>query len=392
MDNEQLRKTVQWLDDERRKDKQELAALQERLTALASENAALIRKVQQIEAEQTTANTQAQRSAKMDDLLGGYRKEMTRQLEDLEQRRQEADRDNERLRKLEREGLNKSLADLRKGVELIPKLERETLARREEEARVARLLSELQLRVNEFNKLVDDRNRAVAVLEEGRRQDAKRIIELQTETAELRRRADEARAKAEMLDDLARRADTRLTELTMTDNERRVAQAQWLEAQSIVQAERDRVSHEMQAKMDAALESLQGYAHRVEQFAETFREMKRAAEEYRQNVELIERRVAEAAEIQRLSDERFRQEWTAFLADDQKRWTTHMLLRDEQWREHDRLNAKEVERADTLTEQVAELQDIVRHMQMVDTTRLQGLLTLLREMMAEHEQQFAKVR
>lgn len=392
MDNEQLRKTVQWLDDERRKDKQELATLQERLTALAAENSGLGRKLQQMEAEFAALTALAQRGTKMDDLLAGYRKEMTRQLEDMDQRRQEADRENERLRKLEREGLNKSLADLRKGVELIPKLEREALARREEEARVGRALNELQLRANEFNKLVDDRNRAVALLEEGRRQDAKRIIELQTETAELRRRADEARAKAEMLDDLARRADTRLTELSMSDSERRMAQAQWVEAQSILQAERDRANTDMQAKVEVALESMQTYAHRVEQFAEAFREVKRAAEEYRQNVELIERRVAEAAEIQRLADERFRQEWTAFLADDQKRWTTHMLLRDEQWREHDRLNTKEVERADTLVEQVAELQDIVRHMQTVDATRMQSLLNLLREMMAEYEQQFAKVR
>lgn len=392
MDLEQLRKTVQWLDDERRKDKQELATLQERLTSLSTENVGLTRKLHQIETDLASTNAQIQRTTKMDELLDGYRKEITRQLEDSEQRRLEADRENERLRKLEREGLNKSLAGLNKSVETLPRVERELLGRKEEEARTSRLISELQLRTNEFNKLVDDRNRVVAVLEEGRRQDTKRIAELQTETSELRRRSDDVRGKLEVLEDLSRRADLRLTELAMTDNERRVAQAQWIDAQSIVQAERDRAWVEMKAKMEAALESGEDYAHRVDQYAETFRDVRRAADEYKQNIELIERRVAESAEIHRLAEERFRQEWAAFLADDQKRWSTHLLLRDEQWREHDRLSAKQVERVDTLEDQIAELQEITRHMQTVDATRMQMILNVVREMVAEHEQQFAKVR
>ena len=392
MDLEQLRKTVQWLDDERRKDKQELATLQERLIALGAENTGLARKLQQVEADLAATNAQLQRTTKMDELLDGYRKEMTRHLEDLEQRRLEADRENERLRKLEREGINKSLAGLSKTSEMLPRLERELLGRKEEESRTSRLLNELQLRTNEFNKLVDERNRSVVVLEEGRRQDTKRIAELQTETSELRRRSDDVRGKLDVLEDLARRAELRLTELAMTDNERRAAQAQWIDAQSIVQAERDRAWVELRSKMEAALESSADYVHRVDQYAETFRDIRRAADEYRQNIELIERRVAESAEIHRLSEERFRQEWAAFLADDQKRWSTHLLLRDEQWREHDRLNNKQVERNDTLEDQIAELQDIARHMQTVDATRMQMLLNLVREMVAEHEQQFAKVR
>ena len=51
MDIEQAAKTIQWLDDERRKDKQELTALQERLAAVTGENASLTRRLQQLESE-----------------------------------------------------------------------------------------------------------------------------------------------------------------------------------------------------------------------------------------------------------------------------------------------------------------------------------------------------
>lgn len=390
--NDQLAKTVQWLDDERRKDKQEMAALQERLAGLTAENAAWQRKIQQLESDLAASTATLQRLAKIDEILDGYRREMTRQLEELEQRRADASREDDRLRKVEREGLNKSLADLRKGVENIGKLEREAQARKDEENRLSRLMAELQNKVSEFNRYLDERLRSITVVEEGRRQDAKRITELQTEMTDLRKRVDENRGKLDVVEDVARRVDARLGELFMAETERRNLQMQWLDAQAIVQAERERAFNDMQAKVEAAVRSIEEYAHKVDQYAEANRDIKRSADDFKQMTALMERRLNEAAEIQRLAEERFRQDWAAFLADDQKRWTTHMLLRDEQWREHDRLNVKQFERLDALEEQTSELFDAVRHMQSLDASRLQALLNLVREMVAEYEQNFAKVK
>ncbi len=44
----------------------------------------------------------------------------------------------------------------------------------------------------------------------------------------------------------------------------------------------------------------------------------------------VERRINEITEIQRLAEERFRQEWVTFKADDQKRWTNYTLTLEEQ--------------------------------------------------------------
>ena len=178
MDIEQASKTIQWLDDERRKDRQEITALQERLTAVTEENTTLTRRIQTLEGDLQTLNTTVQKQTRVDAALENYRKEMARQVEELDRRRLEADKEAERLRKIEREAVNKSLAELRKSIEGVPKLEREIGGRKEEEARVARLIAEIQLRVADFNKHVDERNRAVTVLDEGRRQDVKRIVDL----------------------------------------------------------------------------------------------------------------------------------------------------------------------------------------------------------------------
>ncbi len=392
MDIDQLSKTVQWLDDERRKDKQEITTLNERLVGLTSDNTALHRKLQQLESDLVASAATVQRLTKIDDILDTYRKEMARQLDEMEQRRADAAREDERLRKIEREGINKSLIEVRKPLEGIAKLERESQARKDEENRISRLIAELQNKVSEFNRYLDERLRSITVVEEGRRQDAKRIVELQTEFTDLRKRLEENRGKLDVVEDLARRVDARLGELFSSEAERRTAQQQWLDAQGVIQAERDRALTEMQARVENAVKNIGEYAHKVDQYAEANRDIRRAADEYRQVSDVMERRLTEAGEIQRLAEERFRQEWAAFLADDQKRWTTHMLLRDEQWREHDRLSVKQVERVDVVEDQISEIFDTLRHMQTLDASRLQALLNVIREMVAEYEQNFAKVK
>src|SRR5258708_4717400 len=392
MDIEQASKTIQWLDDERRKDRQEITSLQERLVAVTGENTSLARRLQQLETGQSALTTALQKATKIDTLLEGYRKEMTRQVEELARRRVEADKEGERLRKIERDATNKSLAELRKGIDGVPKLERDISGRKDEDGRVARLIAELQLRVGEFNKHVDERNRAVTVLDEGRRQDVKRIADLQIETGDLRKRIDDSRGKLEILEDITRRSDARLAEVFTAENERKTAQAQWLEAQAIIQTERDRNWADLKANTEKSLHDLQDYARRVDQYADSFREIRRVTDEARHLVELVEQRVTESTEVHRLAEERFRQDWASFLADDQKRWTTHMLLRDEQWREHDRLAGQYEEHISELEDQIAELAVTVRQMQTVDATRMQALLTVVHELAAQYDASYVKVR
>jgi hypothetical protein len=51
-----------------------------------------------------------------------------------------------------------------------------------------------------------------------------------------------------------------------------------------------------------------------------------------------------------------------------------------------------VERLETLAEQASEALDTLHHMQALDAQRLQTLLSLIRDMLAEYDQDFAKTR
>ncbi len=391
-DINQLIQRIDWLDKERQKDRQEIAKLTERLNSVEKERAALETRLKQMDGDITKAVTSAGRVSTVDAMLDQARADVNKQIELLESRRADSEREQERLRQVEREGLNRALTDMRKLLDSVPRLEQDMIARKEEERRVNKLLSEIQTKAAEILRRDDERLRAMAALEEGRRQDAKRVVDLQTEMPELRKRGDENKTKLEILEDLVRRNDVRVGELLTLENDRRLSQMAWMETQAVAAAERERAWNELRQRAESILRDTEDFGHRMDTYAETHRQMKKSLEENYVNLERIDRRINEAAEIQRLSEERFRQEWNAFLADEQKRWTTHMLLRDEQWRDNDRHVSKIEERVNTLEEQVPDMRETIRGMQAIDQARLQALYTLLREQMAEYDQSLTKVR
>ena len=223
-------------------------------------------------------------------------------------------------------------------------------------------------------------------------QDAKRVVDVQAELPELRKRGDENKTKLEILEDLVRRNDVRVGEILSLENDRKLSQMAWMETQAVASAERERAWNDLKQRADAVVRDTEDFSRRMETYSETHRQMKKAIEDYYANVERTDRRISEAAEIQRLSEERFRQEWNAFLADEQKRWTTHMLLRDEQWREHDRHSGKMTDRLAAIEEQLPDFRETIRGIQAIDQARMQAIFNLVRELVAEYDQTLTKVR
>ncbi len=388
----QLIKRVDWLDKERQKDQQKVTALTERIATLEKEKAALEQRLKGMDSDITKAVTTASRVTSVDAMLDQMRADVTKQIETLESRRADSEREQERLRQIEREGLNRALAEVRKSVDSLPRLEQEMTARKEEERRMNKLMTELQTKVTEVARRDEERAHSMASLEEGRRQDAKRVVDVQAELPDLRKRGDEYRTKLEILEDLVRRNDVRVGEILSLENDRKLSQMAWMETQAVAGAERERAWNDLKQRAEVVTRETEDFSHRMEVYSETHRQMKKTIDDYYVNLERTERRIGEAAEIQRLSEERFRQEWNAFLADEQKRWTTHMLLRDEQWRDHDRQSGKMADRLAALEEQVPDVRETIRGMQAIDQSRLQALFNFARELVAEYDQTLTKVR
>jgi predicted nucleic acid-binding Zn-ribbon protein len=96
--------------------------------------------------------------------------------------------------------------------------------------------------------------------------------------------------------------------------------------------------------------------------------------------------------MQRLVEDRFRQEWVSFKADDQKRWTNYTLAQEEQQRELLRSVGKLEERLMLLEDLIQEIQDFSHQITEETTSRLQSLLALVRSWNEEQEKAISRKR
>jgi len=285
-----------------------------------------------------------------------------------------------------------SIAEVRKEVEGVAGLRRGLQARVEEETRLARLIDELRVKIQDMQRNEEEYSRTYRLIEDGRRQDAKRLVDMQGEVAALRKRADEQRGQTELLNSSFRKVDARLAELMTVETERRESQVAFLDKQALLQVEYERSWKEWQARIDA-IESKSGDVEsHLTTLDETHRSIKRLKDLTDELVQRVERRVGEITEVQRLTEERFRQDWVTFKADDQKRWTNYTLTQDEQRGEILRNFEKLIEQVAQLEDNVQEQKDAIEQMVEQNEKRLQSLLTLAHDWVAEYERTEGRVR
>ncbi|MEJ2412649.1 MAG: hypothetical protein P8Y34_06595 [Anaerolineales bacterium] len=118
----------------------------------------------------------------------------------------------------------------------------------------------------------------------------------------------------------------------------------------------------------------------------THRGVKRMQEKLTDLSDLLDRRVNEITEMQRLADEKFRGEWNTFMADDQKRWTNFSLSQKEQSKLLEREVKESQNRISTLEDGIQDLEDQLNQISKYSENQLQGLLSLMRDWAGDFEQ------
>jgi chromosome segregation ATPase len=124
----------------------------------------------------------------------------------------------------------------------------------------------------------------------------------------------------------------------------------------------------------------------------THREAKRAQSTLEELAQKLERRINELTEIQRLSEDRFRQEWATFKADDQKRWTNYTLTQEEQRNETIRQFDKLSNQATQLEDDLQDVKDLLQQANEQAEKRLQSLLAMAHDWVAAYERSIGRSR
>ena len=331
---EQLEKRVEWLDNERRNDKNNLASLQNRLNQLESDNLNMRKQIKELELLINKNTNQMATLDKYDNRIDRLNIDLTKQIRDVNERAELNLNEGIKRTKLEIEATRKSVADVFPFTEQIEPIRTEMRTYKVEDARLARLIDELKVKVQEVGRFDEDYRRSLNLLEESRRQEAKRLTDLQGEVASVRKRLEETRSRFDSFSDSFRTLDTRIAELQTFEKDRKQALSVFIEKvnNSLVEKDKTFAAWEKRfVEIDKVNLNLNKQMEDLEAARQAVSKAVSGADEVTQR---FGRRINEITEFQRLNDERFRQEWTGFKSDDVKRWTNYMLSQEEQSREN----------------------------------------------------------
>lgn len=386
MDFEQIVKRLEWLDEEHRKTRSSIITLEERMMALEGKIDTVAKQIKPLPKQIADIASTASRLDQFDAIFKKQREDMNKAIDESEKRHQTREREVTKRHQQDFEPILKAIHELRQMVEAeFPPIKRDIKARVLEENRLRQEIQELKPPIEAAKRAAEEATIVQHAFDESRKQEAKRVADLQGEIAALRKRIEEAKAKADLNADSWKNMDIRIKELINSEAERKAAQHAFIDQQSLAHLDRERMYKEWKQRFDSITIQTETFDTQVQALEEMLRSAKRAQESYNELNVKLERRISEVTEMQRLSEDRLRQEWVTFKADDQKRWIGYTLSQNEGTKDLNRALQKLEERIPPLDEAIDLLQDQLHQTADATEQQLQELMNVAHEWLSAYE-------
>ena len=386
MEFEQLVKRLEWLDEEHRKTRSSIITLEERMTALEGKIDTVAKQLKPLPKQIADISNTAARLNQFDAIFKKQREDMNKAIDEIEKRYQTREKELTKRHQQDFEPILKALSDLRQTMDSeFPPIKRDIKARVLEENRLRQEIQELKPPIEAAKRAAEEATLVQHAFDENRKQEAKRVADLQGEIAALRKRIEEAKAKADLNADSWKNMDIRIKELIASEAERKAAQIAFIDQQTLAHFDRERMYKEWKQRFDSITIQTETFDTQVQALEEMLRSAKRAQESYNELNVKLERRISEITEMQRLSEDRLRQEWVTFKADDQKRWIGYTLSQNEGTKDVNRALQKLEERIPPLDEAIQTLQDQLHQTADAAEQQLQELMNVAHEWLAAYE-------
>ncbi len=384
MEFEEIVKRLEWLDTQQRQNKEALTRLDERLSSFETTVNAVSKQIKAIDKQMTDIAPAAKRLEQFETLLSKQRADIIKFIEENEKIRLQNEREAATRIQAELTDINKSVTQI-KTTTIAQEFKKQFKERANEMERIANNMNDFKARIEDAVRSNESMQHSLKAMDETRKNDLKRIADIQGDITALRKYADENKGKSALNADGIRNMENRFSDLLASEAERRQAQTAFFEQQSLGQIERDRAWKEWREKYDVFLKEAGNLDSQVQTLDETMRGAKKAQEAYLELNTKLERRIAEVTEMQRLAEDRLRQEWIGFKTDDQKRWTGYTLSSEESLRDI-RKDVQKIEETSTTLGDVAQVLQDQMH-QTTDTTeqQLQELMNVVHEWMTSYQ-------
>ena len=360
MELTQVSQLLAWLESERKKDKALLATLEERIQGLAVELQQQARRMQELDASLAVAKTLLSKVNQIDRILDEYKLETRALLERRDEERKKGEREAARLRAVEIEELHRAIGEIKKELPRIGRLEEEMPTRRAEEKRLGDQVKHVILQAELALKQLEEHTRGIPYLEEGRRQDNRRIAQLEGETVEHSKRLETLTGKLQLLEDALSKIPPQFDPLY----ELLKARDKTIEEIRVMEFRRQQQMSAWEEELAKFRAQITDYGDVVAHLREQAQVNLKAASDLAAFQERLRQRAAEIAEVERIFENRIKRMLEETQVGDEKRWQKYTTRVDERWHDHDRLNAEQVSRVDRLEaalDPITDAIDEIRH-------------------------------
>lgn len=356
MDLTQLSQMVTWLDEEHRRDREELARLDQRLQNMAIEKQEQSRRIQDLESRLASTQAQLTRFTQIEQALQQLKGEVVVLLDKQTEARLNSERESERARIGDREALSRGIAEVRKELSRLGRIEEELVTRQAEDQRLGEMALAQRVAINNVTKDLDERTRSLPYMIEQRAADNKRIAQLQGENTELLKRTDTTAARITVTEERLQRLEKDLQKIQPIPEQLYQDQKIFIEAQKLTDVGRDRqmgvweqVIQEQKTLIEKQIVRLREFEARYEQAGRSLK----AIDEFHASLLRDQKQVSE---LQRLAEERQRKELADWQAENEQRWKKESLRWDYSIQEQQKVNQKLAERFPPLEKQLGILQ------------------------------------
>lgn len=316
----EFRKRLEWLDEERRKSGRKLAELEQRSVLQERELVSRDRRIQDLEKQLSLVNSQLTRIPMIDTQLSQFRDDIVKMIEQYDKRRIEAERELDRLRRVEHEATTREIADIRKELPAIGRIEQELPLRQAEETRLANLIGVQQNILAQVSTQVENVERSLTFLAEKEKQDSRNIGEIQATLLEISKRWEPINNRLEILGQNVSKVQTTAQTTGEAQVLLRKSISDWTEQVQIGEHERNQRLASWQRTMDEQEAAFQRFNQDWVKFNNQHNESRTAVETMKSLQTHLEQQQREANELVRVESKRMESRWEQFTQEDARKW------------------------------------------------------------------------
>ncbi len=326
-----LRKQLEWLDEERRKSSRKFAELEQKIEVRERDVSARDQRIKLLEEQISKLNAQISRIPQVDVQLTQFKDEMVQLIEQYDQRRLQAESEQEAMRRVEHESNVREIADVRKELPAIGRLQREMELRQAEENRLATLIGQQQNKISTVGNRVDSWENSLSFLEEKEKQNARNLNEIQTNMIGVNKRWSPIEDRLDILASNLSKLDINVRTAVDAQQDIRDSTKNWMEQIQIGEYERNQKLENWRQQLDEQTKTIEQFSREWVSFSDQYKEAKMAVQTLAPWQAQIEQQQRDAAELLRVESHRNQSLWDNFVLENDKRWKSYDMELEQRW-------------------------------------------------------------